>query len=499
MFKKTLLPLNNYKNIPILLLILVSILFFLTIIYNPPKNFGDGSEYTLMLESLYNHQSPELRSYDIQSTYKNALRYDYNSEPFKTENAYSGYFLGNDNNYYSYHFFGYSLLNLPVRSILGILDLNPFYAFSLTNLIFFILGSFTILKLLDRNLGKNGVKNTIVSLILLIGNSSLLYLTLNHTEYFSFILVLLSSLLFFKNRYLLSILLASLASIQNTPILFLVILINIYVFIKYFREYRLTKVFVKRILLNGIVSLIGITPFIFYYISFSTFNLIQKVGGSDFSLITLKKLVEMFIDPNLGILFFSPLSILGLILGIYLLIKKDLKVLTLLISLFLMCLLSTATTNWNAGMVTSTRYSIWSILPIGSVLLIEFLNSFNNSKRKILIKLLVSLLFIYQIVIVLIAGGIVWNAKFGASGLTPFSQLILNNVPSLYSPTQQIFEGRVLCNEKQCDYPIIYKYNNECKKVLLENNSNNISKVINDCGDDYNIDYCSDTFCYYSY
>ncbi len=495
------------KALYLVLLVVIS-LSLITILLNNPKSFGDGSEYTLLLESLYNHQSPELRLEDINSTYTNALKYNYDVNLFTQENAYSGYFTSGDGLNYSYHFWGYSLVSLPVRGFLEVFNLNIFNTFAITNLLLFSITSFLIPLLIKRN--------KIISFLILTLNTSILYINLNHPEFFTYSLVLLSSLLFLRNKYFLAILLSSLASLQNTPVIFLTLLILIYSTYIYFKETGFRLVLIKRLLPIFLISLISVIPFIFYYINFQTFNLIQKVGGSDLNLISLKRVIELFFDPNLGLFFYVPLSVIGIVTSIYYFIKKrSLKILILILSVVLMSILSTSTTNWNHGMITSSRYAIWAILPIGNLLLIEIVNRENIIinlkdfikleglktlfKFKYLITIAIYLLLIYQLLIVVIAGGLISNGRLGGSGLTPFSQVILNYFPSLYSPTQQIFEGRVLCNEKLCDYPIIYKYNNDCKKILLKNTSDNVSKVINECGENFNIDHCDSTFCYYSY
>lgn len=477
-----------------LILVGTSLLFAAIFIFEP-KNYGDGSEYNLMLQSLRSDFRLNLESKDSEFLEKEAQKYNYSPEIFDENHSHSGYFTGLDLKNYSYHFWLYSLINIPSRILLEVLDQNIFRAFQVTNVILFLILSYFIFK-------NSEYPNRHLKFTLLILNTSIWFTHWNHPEYFSFALILFSLFKFSKKSYALSILFSGLASTQNPPIIFFTIGVFIWSLAEdVIDKQKMYKIF-NSLTKNLIYSLPAVTPFLFYYLRFGTFNLISKVGGTDLSLISIKKVLELFFDPNIGVIFFVPVAIIGVTAAlISLFLKKipkyyKLEFLFLIIIMILMCVLSTSTTNWNHSTLGTSRYAIWSIIPIGSFLLFEILSIL---KIKKVVSLLLWIVVFYQLIILIIGGGFTPNGRFGAYGMTPFAQVFLNNAPEFYNPSIEIFEARVLCDEKKCNYPIIYKRDEICLKALSKESEQVISSLLIKCNKDVRVDYCEKDYCYYSF
>ena len=122
--------------IKILVICLISLLF-LGRAFNKiqPYPCGDGVEYVITTEALFNHFSPEIKpsdfssfQYSIQKKTNWVKQFGYRSDEFdkmqacigdnkraNTKNSCGGFFADKKGHYYSFHFFFYSLLNVPGR------------------------------------------------------------------------------------------------------------------------------------------------------------------------------------------------------------------------------------------------------------------------------------------------------------------------------------------------------------------------------------------------
>jgi len=101
------------KQINLVVFILLGSIILMSMLFLKPVRRGDGNEYFLMLESLSNHLSPDLRQQDINNSYIGGINaFGEKADP------YWGYFQGRDNKWYSKHFWAYSLSCVPVRTIL---------------------------------------------------------------------------------------------------------------------------------------------------------------------------------------------------------------------------------------------------------------------------------------------------------------------------------------------------------------------------------------------
>lgn len=477
-----------------------------------PKSYGDGSEYHIQLESIYSNSWFNQTEENITKLNSYAENTELGSD-FFTENRFAGYYEAKEGNLHGYHFWLYSLTNLPIKIFTEIIGINPLTTFQVFNSLIFLFLSLFILK--------SYKKNTSLIFFTTFANFSIWFLHWNHPEYWSFALVLTSLILFSGKKINLAIFLSAIASTQNPPIIFLSTLFLILSLFKTIITNSTTKQKIKSIIIPLTAISISLLPYIFYYIYFGTPNLISKVGGTDFSLVSFKRILELFFDPGLGMLFFQPLATViifaVLIFSAYRIMnsirsKTDFKTIinskyffyiTLFIVLVLMLAFSASTTNWNHGSSGPSRYVIWSILPIGIFFILELIQNLDkfriiNTKRFIVAILVLSI--IYSSTILFLGGGLIPNGRFGNGGFNIFQRITMDYFPEFYNPDIQIFESRAECNftVEGCEDNVwIYYKNVNCRKVLVE--KNNVEILNYKCGYIGSLDLCHGAFCYFSY
>lgn len=281
------------------------------------------------------------------------------------------------------------------------------------------------------------------------------------------VLVLLSLLFQREKKYVWSILLMTLASLQNQPLL--ILLIWLVISAGYNEKWR-----IKNWIRISYPAFLFFLPSAFYFYYFGTTNLIKDAGYLAVSNVTYTRFLGFFIDLNQGMI----LS-LNLLLGVYiiLLINRYRKVFThqlklcqvdflpplILLLTFIVCMMS----NWNHGMAIVNRYAIW----IGIIIVyhsVELLSDFGLRLKLSVI----CVVFALQCLFIKIHNP--YN-KFDWCniGHLPFAKWALMNYPHLYNPDPQIFIAR---SSKTFDFsknnsPVFYtkkeKGNVEVLKVAV--------------------------------
>jgi hypothetical protein len=492
----------------IICLIICALLIGVNIFIIKPKLYGDGSEYYLMLEGFYNHQSPDQRTEDVNSLFKISTQSDSINPPFRLEAAGSGYYEAKNGAEFSYHFWLYPLISLPAKNFLKLINSDQMKAFQLTNAILF---SFLIL-LVGFIFKRSKYFYLILGIIIL--TPAIWYTHWTHPEVFSFVLVMGSLLLFTKKKFNISILFSALASTQNPPIIFFTGFISLLALYdsKFTQKDSevinfTVKKFMKKFALIILAALPTLLPYLFYYFYFGVFNLIVSEGHSDFKLVSIKRVLELFFDPNVGILFYSPvITIVGIFTFFYsifhiLKFKKSGKLNSfVIIGLFLVLTaefaFSSSTLNWNSGTTGPMRYVLWSAIPIFlAIIFLGFKTFWQNLSSKFILFGLAGTLLVGS-AIVLTGGFLEPVNRLGSSAHSVPARIILTVVPQFYNPTPMIFEGR---SKKINDDIYIYKTseNSSCKKALVNNLEQNSEQICLLCGD-YRVDTCYDLKCYLS-
>jgi hypothetical protein len=192
-----------------------------SVFFVSPTIIGDVHEYLGMTVSFSNHLTPDLREEDIalaeQIWNKNGIYF------FGKDFTYPGYFKSLGGERYSYHFWVYSLLNLPVFAFLHYFNFNELRSFQITNSLLLIFCLFILLHI------TNLTRSQKMWLFLFSAFSPIIfYITWIHPEVFSYSSVVVAVAFYLKKDYRLAVLASSLASLQNPPLSILTIYIVIY-------------------------------------------------------------------------------------------------------------------------------------------------------------------------------------------------------------------------------------------------------------------------------
>ena len=471
------------KSVIILLMVIVGLFFYLK-----GRDFsitGDGHEYVLMSESLMNHGSPASRVEDVNdliSKFKvksddfydptfNCLR-----DPGCLSEESVPFFKSTQNEYYPWHFFGYSLLNLPSYIIFSYIKSSPPVSFVFTNMVFFLLAMyFLVFKLNERVVYKAVVLSGLITI------ATIQYFKWNHPESVTLSLIVISLVLLKSGKYKKSALILAICSMQNPPIAFSSLAVYIFGLLTTASDDNdgkiktLVRLIYRDIPFAIVCALLILSPSIFYLYHFNTPNLILSKGSADYSLISIERVIGFYFDLNQGMVLLIPAFFICLPLFCFSLFKKTKNVNRIVLSLFLIFLSiivaipSTQTTNWNPGTFGVLRYAYWNSVFIVFAIS-ELIASFD---RKWLVNTVSVFVLVSQLIVSFMQANDLWYAK-DYTYLSPVSVFVLENYPSVYNPHPEIILERTL--HREGDTLSFFKNGNS---VLLINDGNVVKQIGN--------------------
>ena len=424
---------------------------YFVIVRTELKTSGDGLEYVLMAESLYNHGTPDLRLKDLTQFKKETKKYNFwENQPKheiyeelievekkidqkkKMEQAY-GFTLSDNKKFYSIHFFTYSLAVVPVKFILQPFNLHPEKVMYIANIVFVLIVIFILLFVSPLKEMQN------ISITFLFLLSSLhYYISWPHPEVFVACLVFLGLLFYYFDKKYLGILLCSVGATQFQPLsLFILLLVLFTAYSNKFKMNVLFKLFLS--------SFWVVLPSIFYYYNFGVTSLIKEFGYLDSKYITSNRFIGFFIDPNQGLILNYPIWFLVYILMyVYNLVHR---IRTKKISLKpwdfipfitgVIILIVSAMENWSHGQAVSNRYVTY----LSPLFLMHFIVLFLELKKIKYAKIIIPFLVVSQFVVIIYFGSITGN-KWSGDNHKPFAKYFLNNFPEFYNPDPHIFYQR---------------------------------------------------------
>jgi hypothetical protein len=448
-----------------------------------PYATGDGIEYILTTEAWYNHGTPNIKLADFnsfkadfiahqswESNYK-AAAFDEVERFLKESQAkskapvrkeFGGFYRNKNTNVYGYHFVFYSLLNVPARCITDLLNVHPIHAFKYTNL-----ACWTLLLMLILFLRKQLVLDEVLLFLAAFLSAAFYYNTWTHPELTTVVLLMTSFIFLNQERFHLALLTCALATLQNQPLVFVLLWMYVYVWNK--QRYA-----IKPLFLYGLYGLIIFIPSLYFYRLFGTTSLIKDAGFLASENISLSRITGFYVDLNQGMI----LSI-GLFLLLYMVLLIQRMVIIIktrkadfwdLIPLVLMSmtLLVSAMNNWNHGMAIVNRYAVWMGVP----LLFHVFHLTRDFSIRAQVPLVLSALISQGI---LLSVHLPYN-QFDWSNLQhmPIAKWVLDHHPSWYNPDPQIFiarTNRVFDFTKNSSPVVYFNHNNKLVKlaVHLEN------------------------------
>lgn len=418
--------------------------------------YGDGLEYVLMTESFNNHFTPELKYSDIdnyiQYLEKNQIEIhkkdiltsikDLYTKDVKLLDDRHGFFVDKNQQVYSYHFWVYSLLNTPVRKILGWFNLNISYTFVITNYLFLFL---TLLLIFTRD--SFNYRDRIVLSLFIIFSPIFWYLGWTHPEAFAGLMVFSSLVLFYDQKHYWAIFLMAITSTHFPPLFIPVLIMLIY-------KLRKDGVTFKNLFYGGITSFWVILPSLFYLYHYSIPNLIIAKNFISTDYVSLNRLHSFLFDWNQGMILGLPLVLfMSIFLFVYRIIKRKFKVIDMVFaSVFLMAYFYLQMGNWSHGMSVVNRYVVWNaaIIIFYSIYL---LSKIENIKVKYV---LFTILFIPQVLSVYYFSDIK-HIHWKSSEHNKIALWFFDNYPHWYNPDPHIFQVRTSkANLSYTDSVIVY-------------------------------------------
>lgn len=470
---------NIIDNITkVILAIFTCITIFLMAFIIQPEMYGDGREYMLMTESFQNHFSPQLLKDDIVKATED---YKFEFELNRDDGEYPfGFFTSNTEKTYSYHFWLYSLLVLPIKFILKIINSNQLRCFQIFNALIYIASLwYTYIKY------KGSKQNKFFLIMLFMINPALYYIVWTHTEVFTFSLVCISLVMYSNKEYEKAIFTVSVAAMQNQPIIFLGGMYFVDYFINKYNDEKRIKLreYLFETVKKGVFFIPFFIPLIFYYFNFGTFSLIASSGYVTFDGM-IKKVSSLFFDLNQGMLPFIPIVIIMyfviLVLGIA---KFNFKCILNIVTVIVIMLFCSLQLNWNPGEAGIMRYNVW-VIPILVYFIISLKDQVIQNRIEIANKLII-ISIILNCIIIISTGS--FKYKYSNVEFNPVSKYVLDFAPGLYNPQEEIFAERALGYEgySEKDFPIFYLDSlGNVRKVLLNNDS--INKLFDrlDCSSD---------------
>lgn len=430
--------------------------------------YGDSLEYILMTESFYNHFSPDLRQVDIQSyvdyleghqiKIKKYGEYSHLLENIEQNiEGRSGFYRTEDGNYISYHFWLYSLANLPARALLGALDADIRATFLLTNLFLLFLGALLISRLKEIKFG-----HRVVLSFLLLLSPSVWYVDWAHAEVWGGALTFLGVVFYYVKRRFSSLLFFSLAAVHYPP-LFIPALI-VFIDILYHRGFKF-KVLLKLFFSSFWIIL----PPVFYLYHFGEPSLIASSSLLSMEVVDLRRLYGFFFNLDQGMILAIPLLLLIMIaFFIRDLIRQQFnRMYLMLLSIFLMSLFFMQMTNWSHGHAVVNRYVVWT----ASIVMVVFYTRLAALKN-------VWFYTICTVVIITQVFAVFWQQNFTtvdwhAGRFNKLSKFVMNSYPSLYNPDPLVFITRNSPHELSTTDSVRVYTNDEdiIVKMLVENGS----------------------------
>ena len=422
-----------------------------------PRREGDGLEYLLMTEALFNRFAPDLQEQDMRSLKELQSTFPFHSRDFDHHKSLPNYRTANDTKSYSMHFWAYSAVNLPVKFILHVFRLNEFKVMQITNALLLFLALLHIVFI-----SRLSESQKLLFILLVVFCPAFWFLSWTHIEIFSYSFVVISLVYMDARKFPAAILCSAIAATQNQPLVLWVAFLWIRGLV-YSQEKK------KDFFLLSLSMIPAIIPAVFYYTKFGIFSL----QTPDLSLknVSIFKIFDLFFDLSFGMLPYIPIALFlffGIVIRNIFIRKKvslSVQIFLLIIAMMFVCSFKG---HWHHGTVGPSRYVIWLLPFIFFVLLTEEnLKSLQKPKGSIY-RAVLWIAIIIQVFIVFYGGGFYKRKCISYLRHAPLAKFVLNHFPALYNPNHKLFILRTSHTEASLSkIPVIYYHAGKCKKALV--------------------------------
>lgn len=372
---------------------LLTLFLALNVVCSPtPPIEGDGNEYFPMSHGFLMHGDPSLQRQDLVAL----ARVNKSVAPLINEALrapqieWGGYYVARNGKLYSYHYWLYSLVNVPALAAIKLLKLAPARSFLITNSLFILLAAFVLLYKASVP-----VWGRIAILLMFLASGTNVYLDWTGPEVFSASLVLVGFTLLLTQRPLLSALAFSAAAQQNAPIGILIAVAMgfwLWHLIIALRARQTTpRKLVPQLLGAAAITLFALQSPLFYWWNFRVPSLLTALDFASSKFITINRLLSYYFDLDQGLFRGTPFLLCAL-LAAFLLALARRSLPALLIGLALVCtsilmaIPSLTTQTWVTPFRLFLRYVYWGSVPLWFAT-VYFLRETSPRQRNILLSL----------------------------------------------------------------------------------------------------------------
>jgi hypothetical protein len=441
----------------------------------PARPRGDSGEYVLMATAFAHHLTPDIREADVRSVERDEpdlarlMRVTRTGMATEQPVLLGSIHRAPSGDYYSFHFWLYSLLAAPFIWPMKLAGASPVHALALVNAAAVLVAAWYTLRRFRAATG-----GTFAAAFLVSGTTY--YLPWTGPEALTASAVLIGSLAAMQGRVGSALLATGVAAAQNPGAVALAIMVlGWWVLLKR----RPTSALIPGAAAsqldrrNVIFALAGaclaLSSPVFFLTVFGEPSLIAKYTA-DRSLVTGARAFSLFLDLNQGMIVGVPGVLIGLLSTVAATVSrgtpKDRSTVAIgfvvaCTSVALMLVPSLATHNWNSGCAVFMRYAYWSAMP----LLATLFGIANCSEGRAGAFLAVGAFLVQLLVVVLngVTGDRVWYTRH--SGIARF---VMHHAPGLYNPEPEIFLERTLRRESSPKAePVIAWPNKGSPKKLL--------------------------------
>lgn len=431
--------------------------FVIMLVYcsiNTPKPVGEWDDYSLPVASILKEHNLSISDEDIVEYKKIFPEW----EEYIEDYTLSGRFTRNGGEM-PWYFPIYSAVCIPFVVILKAIRLPTIYAFSYTNILFFMISLLVVYKYM-----KAAEKKRWGLILILSIHPVIFYFGWISAEVFIYSCLVVAMVCWYNQWYKRGAVAVSVAGMLNPTIMSIGIIMIIEYLLKLLNGKNTNFVqFIKdnwkNVISYGCCYIVGLIPMIYNYYNTGYINLtssyewlLQEKGS------IYKTFLSYIFDFNYGILpYHTVLLLTAFGLMAIAVVDRHWRFLEWILAFMVNIALYAMTVHINCGMSGIARYNMWvsSILIFAVCLFISDI----IKKRKILIFAKISIL-----IGVCITGVIVfYYGPYRASEtnymyMTPIAEFILDKTPSLYNPLHSTFNSRVSHLDGGYDYrtPIVY-------------------------------------------
>ena len=471
-----------------LFLLLAVVLLLNAVLGRTPPIDGDGMEYFLMSQGLMARGEPSLQKADMLA-YDRALQRTGPGNGVQSMDVvlffqaiskeWNGrYFRASNEKMYSYHYWLYSLSNVPALAASRLLGFAPTRSFLITNSLLILLAAFVVLFK-----ARFPVWARIAILLMFVASGTTFYLEWPGPEVFTACFALIGCAFLLSARPLLAALAFSAAAQQNPPVGFLAAAALAFWAWRCFAALRSGRTSLRK-LTPEFIGAAAILVFtlqspLFYWIHFGVPNMIVTKTGTPVGYISLTRLLSFYFDFDQGLIRGAPFLFGGLLAAFLLALSyRDSGKRALLLGLaftaasIVVAIPSLSTPIWVSGCRVYLRYAYWGAVPLWFAV-VCFLDHVPPPRRNLLLVLMLGFQAAWIAGVYRIDGtSVEWREH------SWLSKYLIDNFPEHYNPDRHIFNvrtsgGKGLVFPPYPEYVFYLEHPGRISKLLYHTDSRN--------------------------